>query len=472
LTTTITLPAVGGAILNRGETRVLDSNLSYNNATSGGAIFSQPVTGLLAVTGSVFSFNTAQVAGGALYNAGPATVAASTMSRNLADGDGGALYNLSAALTVRNSTLRNNASGGEGGALSSYAITAASNVVVEGGQVYSNTAVIGGGGLWNAAGSGYTATLTLRSSAVTTNSVTSVAAGEGLGGGAGNSLRPNTNAGIARLMVQQSTVAANQARSGGGIANVNLDGIPSSAVQTVVQQSTLSGNKAEGAGAQSGSGGGILNHNGALSIANVTLSDNQANSDAGVARGMGGGIANTGEPMTATLTLLNTTIAFNSASATGGGLAVVGLVTGVFATADVGNTLFVGNEVLTTTVDTATCAVENGTLTSLGANIEDTDTCGFSPPGDRPNTSVALEPLRNNGGSTETHAIPPGSAAFNQGNDTLCNNQLVGSVDQRGVSRPQGDQCDIGAYEDEPGRLLRYFPQIHQGDVGSARQAQ
>ena len=43
----------------------------------------------------------------------------------------------------------------------------------------------------------------------------------------------------------------------------------------------------------------------------------------------------------------------------------------------------------------------------------------------------------------ETLPLPPGSAAIDAGDDVhRCNN-----VDQRGVTRPQGDHCDIGAFE-------------------------
>ncbi|MEE9492227.1 MAG: SdrD B-like domain-containing protein [Gammaproteobacteria bacterium] len=51
--------------------------------------------------------------------------------------------------------------------------------------------------------------------------------------------------------------------------------------------------------------------------------------------------------------------------------------------------------------------------------------------------------LENNGGLTNTIALVPGSIAIDAANDTCP------ATDQRGVTRPQGTACDIGAYEFE-----------------------
>lgn len=53
-----------------------------------------------------------------------------------------------------------------------------------------------------------------------------------------------------------------------------------------------------------------------------------------------------------------------------------------------------------------------------------------------------LGPLQNNGGFTQTLALLVGSPAINAGNDAVCP-----ATDQRGVTRPQGSHCDMGAYE-------------------------
>jgi hypothetical protein len=62
---------------------------------------------------------------------------------------------------------------------------------------------------------------------------------------------------------------------------------------------------------------------------------------------------------------------------------------------------------------------------------------------------LLLAPLQNNGGSTLTHALYSISSALNAGNPATPGsggNACLGT-DQRGVARPVGGHCDIGAYE-------------------------
>ena len=56
-----------------------------------------------------------------------------------------------------------------------------------------------------------------------------------------------------------------------------------------------------------------------------------------------------------------------------------------------------------------------------------------------------LGPLADNGGFTQTHALGAGSSAIDAGDPSFCP-----ATDQRGVVRPIGSGCDIGAYEYEP----------------------
>jgi hypothetical protein len=79
--------------------------------------------------------------------------------------------------------------------------------------------------------------------------------------------------------------------------------------------------------------------------------------------------------------------------------------------------------------------------TSQGHNLENHDDCFLTGPGDLVNKNAKLGNLRNNGGPTETLAIPHISPAFNAG-AAHCTGH-----DQRGVKRPQGPRCDIGAFE-------------------------
>jgi hypothetical protein len=49
------------------------------------------------------------------------------------------------------------------------------------------------------------------------------------------------------------------------------------------------------------------------------------------------------------------------------------------------------------------------------------------------------------GGYTQTIPLLPGSSAIETGNNATC-----AAADQRGITRPQGAHCDIGAYEVGP----------------------
>ena len=83
-----------------------------------------------------------------------------------------------------------------------------------------------------------------------------------------------------------------------------------------------------------------------------------------------------------------------------------------------------------------------GTVTDGGGNLSYPDsTC----PGI--NSEPLLGPFQNNGGPTQTMALGQGSAAIDAADDAICAAPPVQNRDQRGVIRPQGPHCDIGAYE-------------------------
>ena len=91
-------------------------------------------------------------------------------------------------------------------------------------------------------------------------------------------------------------------------------------------------------------------------------------------------------------------------------------------------------------------AIENqggaGTITSGGGNIDNDGSCNLTGAGDQSNTDALLGPLADNGGPTLTHALGAGSPAIDAAVGSACP-----AVDQRGVARPQGAGCDVGAYE-------------------------
>jgi hypothetical protein len=93
-------------------------------------------------------------------------------------------------------------------------------------------------------------------------------------------------------------------------------------------------------------------------------------------------------------------------------------------------------------------------ITDDGGNLDDGATCGLTDPSSKSNTPAGLDPagLKDNGGPTDTIALCSGvdtpadcdgpSAAIDAAVDCP-----PPATDQRGVERPQGPACDIGAYE-------------------------
>lgn len=179
--------------------------------------------------------------------------------------------------------------------------------------------------------------------------------------------------------------------------------------------------------------GGAIQSFGTLTMENSTISGNSGSAGTG-------GIINVG-----TMTLNNVTITNNTSdeesSGRAGGIASNG---GVL---NLRNTLIAGNH--NTAGGSPDCA---GTLTSQGYNlIQSTTGCTIvgTTTGNLTGVNPLLGPLANNGGLTRTHSIGSGSPAREAANpavpgssDTACR-----TTDQRGVSRPQGPRCDMGAFE-------------------------
>ncbi len=113
------------------------------------------------------------------------------------------------------------------------------------------------------------------------------------------------------------------------------------------------------------------------------------------------------------------------------------------------NSIIAGNSA----ASSADCyAANGGVFTSLGYNLTASpDTCSFSKTGDKvvSAASIGVGPLAHNGGSTETRALSTSSPATNAGNPAGCTDPfgVLLKTDQRGLKRPSGGRCDIGAYE-------------------------
>jgi len=191
-------------------------------------------------------------------------------------------------------------------------------------------------------------------------------------------------------------------------------------------------------------GGGIYNQ-GTLHVTNSLFSGNRAT----WGWGHGGAIFN----ITGTVTLINTTFYGNGAMF-GGSIYNYQGVINVTNSSFSGNMAGAGSGILsidgTATVNNSILANYSGSDDSncnydsaiVGSNnLANDESCG---PGFVNSPSILLGPLADNGGSTQTMALLPGSAAIDAGDDDACP-----ITDQRGIVRPQGAHCDIGAYEAE-----------------------
>lgn len=234
------------------------------------------------------------------------------------------------------------------------------------------------------------------------------------------------------LTIDRTTIAGNTAvATGGAIRNAGT---------LFVNNSTLSDNRTTGS---SGHGGALMNvATFTATLENVTISGNIAQNAAG------GGIRNDG-----TLRLINDTIAFNRSLTVGAGLSRnQGTVT-------IGNTI-VSDNTLTNAAATASDAA--GTFVSIGGNLVRTlgTAVGFNVAlGDQLNINPNLLPLANNGGPTQTHAVPafdstgaPNPVIDRGLNANVTNQNVNTSLDQRGALRfldgPNTlSSVDVGAFE-------------------------
>ena len=82
-----------------------------------------------------------------------------------------------------------------------------------------------------------------------------------------------------------------------------------------------------------------------------------------------------------------------------------------------------------------------GNVVSGGNNVVQDDSCNPAA-SDQIIGDALIGPLGGNGGPTQTHALLPGSPAIDTAADAACP-----AIDQRGVTRPQGPHCDVGAFE-------------------------
>jgi hypothetical protein len=171
-------------------------------------------------------------------------------------------------------------------------------------------------------------------------------------------------------------------------------------------------------------GGGLYN-SGQAKILNTTMSGNIADQD-------GAAIYNSAS---ASLRLASNTLANNSADRDGGGIFEGG------GESELRNTILSGN---TAGATGGNC---RGSFDPVANTLVSSNDCGLT------GTLIVADPLlgdlQDNGGPTQTHALAADSPAIDAVPIVECTDfaGVALTRDQRGMTRPVGIACDIGAYE-------------------------
>lgn len=266
------------------------------------------------------------------------------------------------------------------------------------------------------------------------------------GGGTGRVI--NIDSTSANVQVSRFTIRNGRSYFGGGVANSGT---------LLINNCTISGNTARGGGS-AGLGGGVGNAN-KVTISNSTLTGNSVSGPFGA--GFGGGVGNVG-----TAVISNSTFNGNFASAYGGAVYTQGpskvtisssTISSNSASKGGGAFIYGGTMILQNTIlasNTAQNCYGYAPMTSDGYNLSSDTSCNFSGSGDKNNIDPMLGALKNNGGPTQTMALPSGSPAIDAGNPAGCMDGLghLLKTDQRGRPRPDKEDisgCDIGAYESQ-----------------------
>jgi CSLREA domain-containing protein len=231
------------------------------------------------------------------------------------------------------------------------------------------------------------------------------------------------------LELSDSEIADNRATEGAGIW---ADGA------LLVRNSLIVGNAVVGAGQGRGGGIGLGAGDAAATIVNTTVTDNESD-------GWGGGLFARRSMMLQNVSIVENTApprGANEQTGRGGGLSQE------FANAP--NAVTTARNVLVARNVNGGCG---GTvfdpIDSVQGLVDEplpTTTCNVINQDPAVNFIVAdagVGALADNGGPTRTHALLTGSPALDRG-------QACPPDDQRGVLRPQGAACDIGAYEFVP----------------------
>ena len=451
----------GGAIVSEGHLSAESVTFTGNTSTTdGGAVAPEDVPGSTgSFTGDVFQNNTAAY-GGALDTDAPndVTIAFSLLQANSSSQDGGGLEadSDSAGLTlnfddiVQNVTASGDEGGGGVGWYGNGALTITNSLLS---QNQATSGGVGGGIDSNGTSSSQ---VNISTTSFTGNSAASE-------GGALNDYDSNA------LNLTLDKFNGNQSTGGGALeldsaastpttitsSEFDANGTPGSDGGAIdwdlgpltIQGSSFVLNTAHNGGVIDAEGGGTSVKPQLLTIVDSTMSRNTAASE-------GGAIEADQCNACIALTMTNDTIAFNNAaSAKGGGVYSDDSPSDFTSGGSAGSGFGVEN---TTIAENSggDCNQTFNKADDLGNNNDSDQTCfgGLGGPNDKTGVNPLLSNPANNGGplaggpgdteTLQTDAEQSGSPTVDAGNNNGCP-----PVDERGVKRPQGSACDIGAFE-------------------------
>lgn len=373
--------------------------------------------------------------------AGATAISGGLASRVFAVSGSGVDLTLS-QLTVRDGLVVSTIAQGAGLFVGSGASVTLGHVAFTNNVADADATVSTNGGLAEGGAIHSVGALTIEDSSFTGNAAFARAvSGNNAGNGEGGAIFA-----VGALSMARSVISGNKAVATGGAGGktglADGGGIDVFGGPTTITDSTVSGNLADasiGSGgvtnaATEADGGGInvdLPSGATGLISNTTVTGNTVKADlaSGSKPALGGGLVLLANSA-ATLTLQNSTVADNT-GLNGGNISVPGpVIPKVVSTIVSSGHGVPGQE---------NCSAS---MTSLGHNIESLNQCGLGAAGDQPNTDPRLGPLQDNGGPVQTLAIGVGSPAFNSGDAATCP-----ATDARGIARPQGAACDVGAFE-------------------------
>ena len=262
----------GGVIVGQSNSviTIQNSNLTYNNANYGGALYVDQ--GTMIIINTTLAYNNAISRGGAIQNnQGNLTINNSTLIYNNAGDLGGAIFN-NANLTIDNSNLNNN-SANDGGAITNYA----GKINITNSNITHNEALRQAGAIFNNGGN-----LTTTNSNITYNRASTQAGAIFNNGGNLTTINSNitynrasTQAGAifnnkGNLTTINSNITYNQASTNGGAISNTLGTI-------TINSTNLNNNNAT-------TGGAIFN-NGNITITDSNLNNNMVLQESDLSRG-------------------------------------------------------------------------------------------------------------------------------------------------------------------------------------------